>query len=176
MKNCYLVYAARDCEDSLYASRVNTTSFVMDILDASGLEHCYQCVNCDKCFGGNYLLDCNGCSLSHYLIDCHECSNCYLCTGLYNKQYCYLNKQYTKAEYEQLLSSLPQRLLQGWEGFASAGITIANHRNAMMINTEHCFGHKILNSQYCIGRNIENGQYGKYIDNAIDLTDIYDGL
>ena len=122
------------------------------------------------------MLDCSSCSLSHYLINCRGCSNCYLCTGLINQQYCYLNKQYTKAEYEQILSSLPQTLLQGREGFTHAGINIAEHRDAMMVNTEYCFGHKIIDSQYCIGRNIERGQYCKYVDNAIDLSDTYDGL
>ena len=46
----------------------------------------------------------------------------------------------------------------------------------MLLNTEQCFGHKIINSQHCIGRNIENGQYCKYVDNAIQLSDTYDGL
>ena len=96
----------------MYSSRICNVAFGVDILDASGLEHCYQCINCDRCFGCNYLLDCDGCSLSHYLIDCHGCSNCYLCTGLSNQQYCYRNQQYTKAEYEQLLSSVSQTLLQ----------------------------------------------------------------
>ena len=35
MKNCYLVYASRECQDSMYASRINNVAFGVDILDAS---------------------------------------------------------------------------------------------------------------------------------------------
>jgi hypothetical protein len=95
---------------------------------------------------------------------------------LYNQQYCYLNTQYSKDEYENILQSLPKMLNKGWEGFTDQGIKIGEHRNAMILGSESCFGHKIINSQYCIGRNIENAQHCKYIDNATTLSDTYDGL
>ena len=43
---------------------------------------------------------------SQYNKECHECSNIFGCEGLRKKQYCILNKQYTKEEYEELLSKI----------------------------------------------------------------------
>jgi hypothetical protein len=45
---------------------------------------------------------------------CHNCfSSSYLfgCVGLKNKQYCILNKQYTKEEYEELVSKIKQQMI-----------------------------------------------------------------
>ena len=72
MKNCYLCHASRSVEDCMYSERIFTnTNNCIDVSDSSLLEHCYQCVNCDNCYGSNYLLDCGHCNNSNYLIDCH---------------------------------------------------------------------------------------------------------
>ena len=46
------------------------------------------------------------CRYSAYLDNCEECEYCFGCVGLRKKKFCILNKQYTKEEYEQLLSKI----------------------------------------------------------------------
>ncbi|MBI4407564.1 MAG: hypothetical protein HY565_03640, partial [Candidatus Kerfeldbacteria bacterium] len=40
------------------------------------------------------------------------CRDCFGCIGLSNAQYCILNKQYTKAEYEQLLPKIKAQMME----------------------------------------------------------------
>ncbi len=46
------------------------------------------------------------CRFSAYLDNCEECEYCFGCVGLRKKKYCILNVQYTKEEYEALLSKI----------------------------------------------------------------------
>ena len=72
MKNSYLCYACRSVEDCMYSERIFMhTNNSIDVSDSSLLEYCYQCINCDTCYGSHYLLDCEHCDSSNYLIDCH---------------------------------------------------------------------------------------------------------
>jgi len=41
-----------------------------------------------------------------YSYNCFDCNNIFGCVGLRNKSYCILNRQYTKEEYEKLLSQI----------------------------------------------------------------------
>ena len=46
-----------------------------------------------------------------YSINCHSSSNLFGCHGLRGKQYCILNKQYTKEEYEDLVSKIEKHMV-----------------------------------------------------------------
>ncbi len=50
-----------------------------------------------------------------YSISCKSCKNIFFCNGLLNKEYCILNKQYTKEEYEELVSQIIERMIQRGE-------------------------------------------------------------
>jgi len=45
-----------------------------------------------------------------YSLNCHFSSNLFGCVGLRNKQYCILNKQYTKEEYEKLVTQIIEHM------------------------------------------------------------------
>lgn len=45
-----------------------------------------------------------------YSFNCHGCENCFACIGLRKKSYCIFNKQYSKEEYETLLSKIIQHM------------------------------------------------------------------
>jgi hypothetical protein len=45
-----------------------------------------------------------------YSLHCNSVSDSFGCVGLRNKQYCILNKQYTKEEYEELLSKIKKHM------------------------------------------------------------------
>lgn len=50
------------------------------------------------------------CSDMIYCDSCYNSKNCFGCFGLKGKQYCIFNKQYTKEEYESIVSSLIERM------------------------------------------------------------------
>jgi len=60
--------------------------------------------------GVNYFLRmCIYCRLSSnltYCSACYSCKDCFGCTGLRSKQYCVLNRQYSKEEYDSLVSRI----------------------------------------------------------------------
>ena len=45
-----------------------------------------------------------------YSINCHGSSNLFGCIGLRSKQYCILNKQYSKEEYEKMISKITEHM------------------------------------------------------------------
>jgi len=45
-----------------------------------------------------------------YVINCHSSHHLFGCVGLRHKQYCILNKQYTKKEYESLISKIKKQM------------------------------------------------------------------
>jgi len=60
---------------------------------------------------------------AYYCIECNNISNCFWCFWLVWKQYCILNKQYTKQEYEKLVSKIiiyMQKTWEWWEFFPSS--------------------------------------------------------
>ncbi len=47
---------------------------------------------------------------ARYNEDCHECNNIFGCEGLRKKSYCILNKQYSKEEYENIVSKIIEHM------------------------------------------------------------------
>src|SRR3989344_4791574 len=45
-----------------------------------------------------------------YSLFCFGCRNCFGCVGLHKKQYCILNKQYTKEEYEKMVTKIKKHM------------------------------------------------------------------
>lgn len=110
-KNIYEGYDLKNCEDCRYCATLE--SFV-DCHDCNFCpaksELCYQCLAVD----GYKLLSChncmNACAELSYCNECYGCKNCFGCVGLKQKRYCIFNKQYTKEEYDLLVSKLIQRM------------------------------------------------------------------
>ena len=107
--------------DSFYTKNARKCKFcfwcingldVYDYLAWGDLEFSYECVSCgDKSYN---------CKFSHtswraakdleYCNLCFSSSNLFGCVGLVNKQYCILNKQYTKAEYEEFVPKIIEHM------------------------------------------------------------------
>lgn len=51
-----------------------------------------------------------GCHNATYCFNCHGCGNIFGCIGLKNKEYCVFNKQYTKEDYEMLVSKIKKQM------------------------------------------------------------------
>lgn len=95
LRRCYALYdGSKDCRD--------VTLFGMDF------ELGYECTVCGyHCQRMAFCHDTwDGCSDLMYCDMCPGCSDCFGCVGLRKKRYCVLNKQYGRAEYEQLISRI----------------------------------------------------------------------
>jgi len=57
-------------------------------------------------YGNACVLNVNNCRYSFYLDACEDCEYCFGCVSLKKKKYCILNKQYTKEQYEELVSKI----------------------------------------------------------------------
>ena len=105
-KNCHECFCILESENASYC---NFADGVRDSLDADasgGSELAYESDLTDFCYRiiGSYFS--THCQDSYYISNVHRSKNCFGCSGLRDAEYCILNKQYTKEEYEKLLSRI----------------------------------------------------------------------
>jgi len=104
-KNCYLVSSGSHLENVLYSSgKVIDCRDSLDMYLADKLELCYEDIFCKNSYRLFYSQNCESCTNSYFLYDCKGCTNCMACAGLRNKKNYIFNKEYSDAEYKQILS------------------------------------------------------------------------
>ncbi len=94
VQNCKYLYYCTELKDSY------------DGIGQYRMELGYENVDCNvssSVLGGITIYDSNN---IRYSKNCHNCSNLFGCVNLRKKQYCILNKQYSKEEYERLISEI----------------------------------------------------------------------
>ncbi|MDD5623427.1 MAG: hypothetical protein PHI23_01815, partial [Candidatus Peribacteraceae bacterium] len=107
-KNCLNAFDCKQCEDCRYLYFSPKTLCTQDCAFCApdGDRYCFNvCSTVDlessmACFYVWYG------SNVYYSLECHHNSNIFGCVGLKNQRYCVLNKQYTKDEYEALVSKI----------------------------------------------------------------------
>jgi hypothetical protein len=111
-RDCYLVDAsenvrygahlefAKDCMDYTYWGQQAEQMYEVQAsgYNVSNLKFCNLCWS--------------GCQDLEYCDHCFSAQNCFGCVGLKKHQYCILNTQYAAAEYERLVDSIRQHMLQ----------------------------------------------------------------
>lgn len=107
-KNCYYVFDGSRCEDVYYSDWVGLVKDCTDCSHVLQSEFCYECLDCNNCYNGNFLWDCENTRDSEFCFNCNGCRNCFLCSGLRKKEFCVLNKQYTKDEYLKKIAELKE--------------------------------------------------------------------
>lgn len=117
-RNCISCFDCSDLEDCKYCSN---TRGAKDFQDVNYWGHpgelCYdniavgegsvRCLWCFGAWGG-----------TENMLFCHNCiasSNCFGCSSLRHKEYCIFNKQYSKEEYESLVSKIIDAMIQNNE-------------------------------------------------------------
>lgn len=105
--DCYDAFYAEDCAHAEHVWR--NAKNIMDASTAGrDAELMYESINAG--INSQRILFCNqtwsGCSDLLYCQSCFSSQHCFGCVGLRHKHYCILNKQYTKEEYETLVSRL----------------------------------------------------------------------
>ncbi len=101
IKNCYLIFGSNEAEDSFYCNFIKKCSNLCDCTEVYRSELCFDCVNCDQCYGLIGCDNCRGCRDSAFLDDCSGCHDCFACVNLRNQKFCLWNKQLSESEYKK---------------------------------------------------------------------------
>ncbi len=109
---CNDVWRGKDCK-RFFAW--DTPIYCQDIIQSGQCELCYESITPDDSFWCAFTLRCWKCTRVFYSDNCHGCTDCFLCSWLKNMSYCILNKQYTKAEYEDLVPQIIDHMEEAWE-------------------------------------------------------------
>ena len=87
------------------------------------------------------------CRFSAYLEYCEECEYCFGCVGIRKKKYCIFNKQYTEAEYKELVGKIILAMKERGEwgrffplSFAGFGYNLSNAALLFPENKESILG------------------------------------
>ena len=110
-KNVHESYYINDGENEKYAVRGGKgQKDSMDVFGVHAGELAYECNNID--FSSRCLFSVNGENNmnSSYAVDCDHLNNSFGCISVRKKEYCILNKQYSKEEYEKLMSKIIEHM------------------------------------------------------------------
>ena len=119
VKNCKYCFHGDDAEDCKYGYHVWRNA--KDIMDAStagrDVELIYESINVGiKDYNIKFgIQNWNGNNDLTYCESCSGSSNLFGCISLNKKQYCILNKQYTKEEYEAMVSKIIEQMIKNKE-------------------------------------------------------------
>ena len=178
-KNCYLIFVSDHNEESMYSYSIFNCKNVVDSLNCSESELCYEAVTCKKCYRVYYSQDCSD---SQNLYFCKNCVNCHDCVGsvnLRNAQYVIFNKQYSKDEYfkalkelglesRNSLAELKSKARNSWPRFISKYIHGLQNKDVV--------GDYIFNSKNVVrGFDSELLEDSRYINFGNKAKDCYDG-
>src|SRR3989338_5131936 len=107
-RNTHMAFSSDETEDSkfLFYIRRGAKDCYDTCFQGFGAELLYEIAHC---FGGHNIAfgtrNINN-QDARYNEECHECRNIFGCVGLRKKEYCILNRQYSKKEYERLMSKI----------------------------------------------------------------------
>lgn len=174
-KNAYLCFNGDGIQDCYYTydSRWNKTC--ADLSYSNKCELCYECIDSEECYNGNFLQDCERCTDSWHCYDCFACQNCFGCVGLRRAQFHIFNKPYSQEEYEKKLTKIiripSEKIREEVEKLRLTHPYISMHSR----RSENCFGDYIFDSKNCYsvfkGHDLQDCIY---ISNTRKLKDCID--
>ena len=108
LKNCYMVFnTGPEVEEILYSRGVRNCREVVDCYYINlSSELIYECVNCSKSSRVIYGKNTNSCVDCCFITNMSGCTNCFGCVNLRNASHQIFNKQYTKEEYNKIVSDI----------------------------------------------------------------------
>ncbi len=111
-KHCYITVRV---EDSKYFERGDTIRSSYDCLSGGEQELCYDSINPDNSYRALFTSYCHKDNDVLYSDSCQSSEHLFGCVGLKNVKYCILNKQYSKEEYEEIISKLVEKMKERGE-------------------------------------------------------------
>ncbi len=106
-KNCYITVRA---ENSKYFERGDTIKDSYDCLSGGEQELCYESINPDNSYNALFTTYCHKSSNVYYSDSCQSSENLFGCVGLKKARYCIFNRQYSKEEYNLLVSEIIEHM------------------------------------------------------------------
>lgn len=152
-KNAYLCFNGDAVEDCYYTYDSRWNKNCCDLSFSNKSELCYECVDCEECYNGNFLQDCEKCVDCSYCYNCASCQNCFGCVGLRRAQYQIFNVQNNKEEYAVKLAELkkmPPAEMRAKIHEEVKALRLKHPHVAMHSRRcENCFGDYIFDSKNC---------------------------
>ncbi len=105
-KNAHNCYESKYLEDSRYLANTTHMKDSYDVNNDDNSELVYECAGSESSYMHAFSDICWFNSDDYYNSLCFNSKNIFGCVGLKKNQYCILNKQYTKEEYEALVSKI----------------------------------------------------------------------
>ncbi len=106
VKDSYLAFNSANIDSVLYAFSVSDSYRCINCANtdnASESMHVFSSSNVNSC---SFIENCENCVDVHYSDNMKNCEHCFACSHLSNKRYHIFNKEYSKEEYEKIVSEL----------------------------------------------------------------------
>ncbi|MFA5936999.1 MAG: hypothetical protein WC822_03930 [Candidatus Paceibacterota bacterium] len=178
-KNCYMVFIGWKIENVIYSYYIIAGKDMIDCMNVMvNSQWLYECIQPEECYRVKYSQFTVSCMDSQFIYDCRNCTNCFLCSGLRNAKYYFKNKQYSKEEYEKILSNYNLDTFLGAERaqkeFDDFILNTPRRCNNVIhsLNSSGDLLKNAKNSFFCF--NVQNPENCKWIDNADTPHDSYD--
>ena len=107
VKHCFDI---KRCKDASYCIRMIDGKDVHDANYCEFMELCYEYIGFWKTSQTVFSNTCGDSNNLVYSDFCSGSSNLFGCIGLRSKHYCILNKQYTKEEYQEMISKIIKQM------------------------------------------------------------------
>lgn len=176
-KNCYLINCSENDEDCYYGKLIQSSRDIMDSAYIYDSELLYECFNCTKCYGCNYLSYSQNCTDCWFSENLRGCKNCFLCTNLANKEYFFKNQKLSPEDYKQKISEY----LSSSEGLEKANKELTElskqsiHKYANIVNCEDSTGDLLTNCKNCTDcYDVNDSRDCKYVTVGVDIKDTVD--
>lgn len=114
-KNAHHVYNVKDVEDARHCYEAGHLKDGMDVTHLANGEFLYEV---KAAIDLNFSKFCNLCyqsNLLEYCDNCQSAKNSFGCMGLKGQSYCILNKQYSPADYAELVKRIKEHMRQTGE-------------------------------------------------------------
>jgi len=176
-KNCYLCFVTWYNEDCYYSTGIHYSKNTIDSLDTMKSELCYECIDSNNCYHCIFLKYCENCTDCFFGYDLRNCTNCFKCAGLRNKQYCIENKQYSKEDYEKIVT---KEIFSSFTEFSKHKESFFKflkkvpQKSVMNTNSEESIGNKLQNCKNVIGFENYDCRDSKYIYHCNSVKDSFD--
>jgi hypothetical protein len=151
VKNAYLSFSMTFVEDIYYSQGIFHAQNIMDCLDTTYSEICYECVDGTNLYNCLWTQDCENSSDLWFSKDCRACNSCFGCTGLRNKKYHIYNQEYSKEDYEQFIANLKldESSVDAIKSKVKEQWASQPRQHAHLTKVENCTGDYITNSKNC---------------------------
>ncbi|MGH7245406.1 MAG: hypothetical protein ACREGI_00550, partial [Candidatus Levyibacteriota bacterium] len=176
-KDCYLIFAAENCEDCLYSWLIQRCKNSSDCAVIYDSELCYECIDTRKSFKCFYSERLQECVDVLFSFDMKNSQNCIFCSNGRNLNFATFNQPCTKEEFErkksEILSSYEniEKAKEEYEKVRSSAIV----KNANSIKCKNVTGDYIFNchdgDRVFDAENTKNSSYLGVAEDVIDSQD-----